>query len=260
MLAVKDLVVRYGDTTVVHGVSFEVAAGRLVALIGPNGAGKTTCFNAINGQVKAFGGRAELHSRNLIGLSPAQIWSLGVGRTFQITATIASMTVRENVQMGLIAVGGKLASFRSAARDMYRERADALLAAVGMEEQADRAAGVLAYGDLKRLELAIALTNDPKLLLMDEPTAGMAPHERHALMDLTARLCRERSIAVLFTDHDVDIVFAVADTILVLSRGHVVARGTPKEVRANPAVQEVYLGGGTTYGAQPPHAIAEASR
>jgi branched-chain amino acid transport system ATP-binding protein len=259
MLHVSDLVVRYGDTTVVHGVSFDVPPGQLVALIGPNGAGKTTCFNAINGQIRAFSGRAELDGRNLIGRSPAQIWALGVGRTFQITATIASMTVRENVQMGLIAVGGRLASFRSAARDLYRQRADALLAAVGMQQQADRAAGVLAYGDLKRLELAIALTNDPKLLLMDEPTAGMAPNERHALMDLTARLCRERNIAVLFTDHDVDIVFAVADTILVLNRGHVVARGTPPEIRANPAVQEVYLGGGTTYGAQPDRASQGAS-
>jgi branched-chain amino acid transport system ATP-binding protein len=249
MLRVTDLVVRYGDTTIVHGVSFDVPDGRLVALIGPNGAGKTTCFNAINGQIPVHSGKAELDGRSLIGLSPTRIWALGVGRTFQITATIPSMTVRENVQMGLIAKAKRLASVRSAARDLYREGADALLDAVGMAQQAERACGVLAYGDLKRLELAMALTNDPKLLLMDEPTAGMAPHERRQLMDLTGRLCRERNVAVLFTDHDVDVVLAVADSILVLNRGEVVARGLPADIRADPVVQEVYLGGGTTYGA-----------
>ena len=127
--------------------------------------------------------------------------------------------------------------------------ADALLDQVGMAAQAERACGVLAYGDLKRVELAVALANAPKLLLMDEPTAGMAPRERIALMELTARIAREQGIAVLFTEHDMDVVFAHADRIIVLDRGRLIADGKAEDVRANPAVQAVYLGTGSTFGA-----------
>jgi branched-chain amino acid transport system ATP-binding protein len=249
ILRVANLSKAYGGVQAVREVSFNLAAGELLALIGPNGAGKTTCFNLLNGQSAADGGSAEFEGRSLIGLKPRQIWRLGVGRTFQITATFASMTVRENVQTALLNYHGKLNSVFSLAERQYADEAMALLARVGIAEQAARPCAVLAYGDLKRVELAIALTNRPRLLLMDEPTAGMAPAERVALMRLTAELARASDIAVLFTEHDMDVVFAHADRILVLNRGRLIAEGKPAEVRANREVQEVYLGSGSLYGA-----------
>jgi len=249
VLAVKNLSKAYGGVLAVSSVSFSVAAGELLALIGPNGAGKTTCFNMLNGQVAADSGTVEFEGRTIGGLKPRQIWRLGVGRTFQITATFASMTVRENVQMALLSHHRRLGSFASIATRAYVAEADALLARVGMEEQATRSCAVLAYGDLKRVELAIALANEPRLLLMDEPTAGMAPRERNELMQLAAGLARGSNIAVLFTEHDMDVVFAHADRIIVLAGGELIAEGKPDEVRASPKVREVYLGTGSTFGA-----------
>jgi len=249
VLRVSNLSKSYGGVEAVKDVSFELAAGELLALIGPNGAGKTTCFNLLNGQIAAGGGSAEFEGRSLIGLKPRQIWRLGVGRTFQITATFSSMTVRENVQTALLNFHGKLNSIVSLAGRMYVDQAMELLARVGIAEQAGRPCAVLAYGDLKRVELAIALANRPRLLLMDEPTAGMAPQERVELMRLTAELARASDIAVLFTEHDMDVVFAHADRIIVLNRGKIIAEGKPAEVRANREVQEVYLGSGSLYGA-----------
>jgi branched-chain amino acid transport system ATP-binding protein len=242
VLAVEGLAKSFGGVHAVRGVSFAVAAGELLALIGPNGAGKTTCFNMLNGQLAAAGGSVRFEGRELLGLAPRQVWRLGVGRTFQITATFASMTVRENVQMALLSHHRRLREWWRPAARLYREEADRLLARVGMEAQAERACSVLAYGDLKRVELAVALANEPRLLLMDEPTAGMAPKERIALMALTAEIVRERRIAVLFTEHDMDVVFAHADRIIVLNRGRLIAAGRPAEVRASAEVQQVYLG------------------
>ena len=239
----------FGGVKAVDGVSFEVRAGSLLALIGPNGAGKTTCFNMLNGQLTPDAGRVTLSGRNITGLAPRQVWALGVGRTFQITATFASMTVRENVQMALLSHYRRAWRLYGRARDAHVGEADHLLDQVSMLAQAERACGVLAYGDLKRVELAVALANAPKLLLMDEPTAGMAPRERIALMELTARIAREQGIAVLFTEHDMDVVFAHADRIIVLDRGRLIADGKAEDVRANPNVQAVYLGAGSTFGA-----------
>ena len=249
VLRVQKLSKAYGGVQAVRDVSFSVASGELLALIGPNGAGKTTCFNLLNGQIAADSGSAELEGRSLIGLKPRQIWRLGVGRTFQITATFSSMTVRENVQTALINFHGRLNSLVALAGRLCADEAMELLARVGIAEQAARPCAVLAYGDLKRVELAIALANRPRLLLMDEPTAGMAPAERIALMQLTAALARASGIAVLFTEHDMDVVFAHADRILVLSRGTLIAAGKPAEVRADPEVQKVYLGSGSVFGA-----------
>jgi branched-chain amino acid transport system ATP-binding protein len=249
VLQADGLAKAFGGVKAVDGVSFGVEAGRLIALIGPNGAGKTTCFNLLNGQLAPDAGRVALQGRDITGQSPRAIWRLGVGRTFQITATFASMTVRENVQMALLSHHGQVWNGWSRAREAFVAEADALLAQVGMQAQAERACGILAYGDLKRIELAVALANAPRLLLMDEPTAGMAPGERLELMELTARIAREQGIAVLFTEHDMDVVFAHADRILVLDRGRLIAEGSAAEVRANPAVQAVYLGAGTTFGA-----------
>jgi branched-chain amino acid transport system ATP-binding protein len=248
VLQVEGLHKSFGGVQAVADVSFAIDPGELLALIGPNGAGKSTCFNMLNGQLAPDGGIVRLEGRDIVGLRPRQIWRLGVGRTFQITATFASLSVRENVQMALYSHAGRLRSLLGRFGRAFIAEADALLGQVGMLDQAGRPCGVLAYGDLKRVELAVALANDPKLLLMDEPTAGMAPKERVQLMDLAARLARERAIAVLFTEHDMDVVFAHADRVIVLDRGRLIAQGTPAEVRADAQVQAVYLGSGAMYG------------
>ncbi|MDO9706859.1 ABC transporter ATP-binding protein [Paracraurococcus lichenis] len=242
-LEVEGLAKNFGGVQAVRGVSFAVRPGEMLALIGPNGAGKSTCFNMLNGQLRPDAGRVRLLGRDITGLAPRKVWRLGVGRTFQITATFGSMTVLENVQMALLSHHRRLGGLWTPVRRLDRADAEALLARLGMAAQAERPCGILAYGDLKRVELAIALANDPKLLLMDEPTAGMAPQERVALMALTAGIARERGIAVLFTEHDMDVVFTHADRMLVLDRGTLIAEGAPAEVRANPRVREVYLGG-----------------
>ena len=242
-LAVHNLRKKFGGIDAVAGVSFALAPGEMLALIGPNGAGKSTCFNMLNGQLRPDAGQVLLAGQDITGLPPRAIWRLGVGRTFQITATFASMTVRENVQTALLSHHRRVWRFWRSADRHAEPDAESLLARVGMQSQADRPAGVLAYGDLKRLELAIALANAPRLLLMDEPTAGMALGERAALMALTRNIARAEGVAVLFTEHDMDVVFGVADRILVLNRGRLIAEGPPAEVRANAEVRAVYLGG-----------------
>ena len=234
----------FGGVVAVRDVSLAVDAGELLALIGPNGAGKTTCFNCLNGQLRPDAGSVRLAGTELVGLPPRAVWRHGVGRTFQITQTFASMTVMENVQQALLARHRRTRSLWPAAGTLYRDEAAALLARVEMADQAERACAVLAYGDLKRVELAIALAQEPVLLLLDEPTAGMAPRERVALMALTRTIVRERNLAVLFTEHDMDVVFGHADRIMVMNRGALIALGTPDEVRADPLVQEIYLGAG----------------
>jgi branched-chain amino acid transport system ATP-binding protein len=216
-------------------------------MIGPNGAGKTTCFNMLNGQLTPDAGSVALEGRPLVGMTPREVWRLGVGRTFQITSTFASMTVLENVQTTLLSLHRRTFALRPLVRNMYVDEAMALLDRVGMADQAQRPCSILAYGDLKRVDLAIALGNQPKLLLMDEPTAGMAPRERIELMELTAKIVRERNISVLFTEHDMDVVFAHADRLIVLNRGQLIAEGKPDDVRNDAQVQEIYLGAGTTF-------------
>jgi branched-chain amino acid transport system ATP-binding protein len=250
LLSVRELTKSYGGVHAVRGVSFDLKAGEILALIGPNGAGKSTCFNMLNGQNVPDHGRVTLLGQDTTGRKPREIWRLGVGRTFQITATFPTMTVRENVQVALVSYGRALFSFFASAPQFAREEAGRLLELVGMGDYAERPCGELAYGDLKRLELAIALANRPKVLLMDEPTAGMAPRERVELMRLTAGIAREQAIGVLFTEHDMDVVFEHADRILVLNRGNLIAEGTPEQVRANPEVQAVYLGEGLVYDAR----------
>jgi branched-chain amino acid transport system ATP-binding protein len=250
ILSVRNLSRNFGAIKAVDDVSFDLAKGELLALIGPNGAGKSTCFNMLMGQLKPSSGTVQLMGKNIAGMQPRKIWRMGVGRTFQITATYASMTVVENVQMALMSHHKRLYSLTTFAHKLYREEALALLDTVGMVDQSERHCAVLAYGVLNRLELAVALANDPILLLMDEPTAGMAPRERIALMQLTADILEQRGISVLFTEHDMDVVFAHSHRIMVLNRGQLIADGTVDEIRNNPQVQEVYLGGGTLFKAQ----------
>ena len=250
LLSVEGLNKSYGGVHAVRGVTFALKAGEILALIGPNGAGKSTCFDMLNGQTTPSAGRITLLGKDTTGERPRQIWRLGVGRTFQITATFPTMTVRENIQVALASYGRKLFNLWTAMPRFAQGEAGDLLELVGMGGHAERPCGELAYGDLKRLELAIALANRPKLLLMDEPTAGMAPRERIELMRLTARIAREKSIGVLFTEHDMDVVFEHADRILVLNRGTLISEGSPEEVRRNPEVQAIYLGEGLVYDAR----------
>ena len=250
LLSVEGLSKSFGGVHAVRNVTFALEAGEILALIGPNGAGKTTCFNMLNGQITPDAGHIRLEGEDITGAPPRAVWRRGVGRTFQITATFPTMTVRENVQVVLVSREGKTFSPWTSMPKFARAEADRLLELVGMGGFAERPCGELAYGDLKRLELAVALANRPKLLLMDEPTAGMAPRERIELMRLTARIAREQKIGVLFTEHDMDVVFEHADRVIVLNRGTLIAAGTPAEVRHDPQVRAIYLGEGLVYDAQ----------
>jgi branched-chain amino acid transport system ATP-binding protein len=244
LLSVERLAKSFGGVVAAREVTFTVEAGSLIAIIGPNGAGKSTIFNMVGGQLGPDSGRVMLAGHDITGLPPRRIWRLGLGRTFQVAQTFLSLTVAENVQMALLSVHGRTRAWWPPMQGLYRDEALGLLDRVGMAENADRPCSELAYGDVKRVELAIALAGAPKLLLMDEPTAGMAPKERAQLMALAADIARERRIGVLFTEHDMDAVFGHADHVLVLVRGEIIAAGTPEEVRADARVREVYLGGG----------------
>jgi branched-chain amino acid transport system ATP-binding protein len=242
-LAVEALAKSFGGVRAVDGVSFAVKPGEFLALIGPNGAGKTTCFNIINGQLPPDAGAVRFDGHSIAGLPPREICRRGIARTFQIAATFGSMTVVENVQMALIAAAAETYRLWRPAAAYHREQAVALLQQVGMAAAADRPCRELAYGDVKRVELAIALASAPKLLLMDEPTAGMAPRERNELIRLVKSLVVECGIGVLFTEHSMDVVFAFADRILVMARGKLIADGDAETIRNDPLVRQVYLGG-----------------
>jgi branched-chain amino acid transport system ATP-binding protein len=242
-LAVEALAKSFGGVRAVDGVSFAVKPGEFLALIGPNGAGKTTCFNIINGQLPPDAGAVRFDGNSIARLPPREICRRGIARTFQIAATFGSMTVAENVQMALIAAAGETYRLWRPAASYHREQALALLQQVGMAAAADRPCRELAYGDVKRVELAIALASEPKLLLMDEPTAGMAPRERNELIRLVKSLVVERGIGVLFTEHSMDVVFAFADRIVVMARGKLIADGDAETIRNDPLVRQVYLGG-----------------
>jgi len=251
LLDVQHLHKSFGGNHAVNDVSFSLQAGELLALIGPNGAGKSTTFNLVNGQLAPDSGHIFLRDVSLLDRQPHDLWRMGVSRTFQIAQTFGSLTVAENVQMAMLSADGlSLSPWRRATH--YR-RGDAmqLLAQVELDTQAGRACRALAYGDVKRLELAMALANDPRLLLMDEPTAGMSPAERQALMALTRSLATQRGVAVLFTEHSMDVVFEHADRVLVMARGALIAQGTPAQVQADAQVQAVYFGHGHAPGTSP---------
>jgi len=232
----------FGGVRAVDGVSLSIAAGEFAALIGPNGAGKSTLFAVIAGQLRADAGRVEFAGEDITRSEPVQHARRGIGRTFQTAAAFASMTVLQNAQLALAAHAGRhVDPWRPLAR-LRVEEALALLARVGLEAQGERAVADLAYADVKRLELAIALAGAPRLLLMDEPTAGMAAGERAALMDLVSAIAAQSGLTVLFTEHSMDVVFGYARRLLVMSRGKLIADGAPEAVRAMPAVQAAYFG------------------
>jgi ABC-type branched-subunit amino acid transport system ATPase component len=242
LLVVERVAKHFAGVHAVDGVSFALAQGELAALIGPNGAGKSTLFGVVAGQHAASAGDVRFEGRSIVGKAPAALARLGIGRTFQTARVFASMTVVENVQLALAAREGKL---YDGLRSLWRyqpAQAAALLDRVGLRQAAGTAAASLGYGDVKRLEFAIALAGAPRLLLMDEPTAGMAPAERFALMDLVRDIARQSALTVLFTEHSMEVVFGYAERVIVMSRGRLIADGTPDAVRRDPAAQAAYFG------------------
>ena len=251
LLTVKGLTKSFGGVTAVDDVDFELQVGEILALIGPNGAGKSTMFNLLNGQLKPDAGSIVLDGQRIVGQPPRKIWRLGVGRTFQIAQTFASMTIQENVQMALLSAHGKAADVLQTVGAYALERTNVLIEQVGLSDKAQCSCATLAYSDLKRVELAMAIAHQPSLLLMDEPTAGMAPSERHRLMTLVKQLAAEQKMAVLFTEHSMDVVFAYADRVMVLARGRLIANGSPQAIRGAPELAEVYFGTGASFEALP---------
>jgi branched-chain amino acid transport system ATP-binding protein len=232
----------FGGVLAVNGVNLTVPAGDLRAIIGPNGAGKTTLFNLITGDLAHDSGQIYVGGEEVSGLSPPDLCRRGLGRTFQVTSIFRRLSTFENVQTALLTHHRRHYNILRPARRLYREATIRLLERVGLAAQAAKPSGILAHGDQRRLELAIALASEPHLLMLDEPTAGMASPERHEIMALVAAIAREAALTVVFTEHDMDVVFAVARRITVLHQGAVLAEGSPLEVRGNAEVQRVYLG------------------
>jgi ABC-type branched-subunit amino acid transport system ATPase component len=242
MLQVQQLCKSFGPQRVVHQLSFEVAAGEIVALIGPNGAGKSTTFHMLHGQLSPDSGCVVFQGSSLKGLSASAVARRGIARTFQIAQLFDSFSVIENVQIARLSQAGLIYRCFQQARRYQPDQALYWLTQVGLGHRAHDAASSLAYGDVKRLELAMALACQPQLLLMDEPTAGMASAERHALMALIQQLVDQHQLAVLFTEHSMDVVFGFAQRILVMSRGELIAQGSPQSIRDDAQVQALYLG------------------
>jgi branched-chain amino acid transport system ATP-binding protein len=232
----------FGGVQAVDGVDLEVFEGDLRAIIGPNGAGKTTLFNLITGEYRRDSGRILFRGKDISRMPSHEIYRYGISRTFQITSIFRSLTVLENVQTALLTHRHRHYNLFVPAKQLYREEALAFLERVGLRQEADRPSGVLSHGDQRRLELAIALASKPYMLMLDEPTAGMAPRERYEIMDMVARIGKAEGLTLLFTEHDMDVVFSVATRITVLHQGRVIAEGEPSEVRANQEVQRIYLG------------------
>lgn len=242
LLRVRQLCKTFGGVHAVEGVSFDLQAGEMLALIGPNGAGKSTTFNLLNGQLKADSGDVLMETgTSLLGLKPRQIQRLGVGRTFQITRTFGSLTVLENVQTACLAQAQQPLQWGMRPLSRTQVAAQTLLEKVGLGAFAHLPSQTLSYGDQKRLELAMVLAGNPRLLLMDEPTAGMALEERLALMTMAKELAQERRMGVLFTEHNLEVVFGFADRVAVMAAGRLVALDSPAAVQANPQVQSLYL-------------------
>jgi branched-chain amino acid transport system ATP-binding protein len=243
LLDVRGLTKAFGGNRVVDGIDFPIAAGQVVALIGPNGAGKSTCFNMLNGQIRPDAGEIRLDGVRIDGRGPAWVWRAGVGRGFQIAAVFASLSVIDNVRTALLARHGMVWRFLRPARSILTHEAEALLDRIGLTPLADRICGTLAYGDLKRLELALAIAHQPRLLLLDEPMAGMTEADRRPVADLVLSLAHDSGCGVLLTEHDTDTVFRIADHVLVMDKGVLIAAGAPAAVRQNPLVRTAYLGG-----------------
>jgi branched-chain amino acid transport system ATP-binding protein len=240
----------YGRIGVLRDVSLAIAPEEAHVVIGPNGAGKTTLFKVLTGEVATSGGRVEFRGEDVTRLSAHQRVHRGFGRTFQVARVFAKLTVSDNLQLACEARhrrGNPLAGLDAAAAREVAQQTDALLKETGLHRHAGDPAGALAYGDRKRLELAMVLALQPALLFLDEPTAGMSSAERHATVQLLRKVKRERQLAMLLTEHDMDVVFGLADRISVLHYGQLIASGAPEAIRNDPRVREVYLGDGEAH-------------
>jgi len=242
VLEVRGLCKSFAGFRAVSDVDLAVAEGEIAAVIGPNGAGKSTLFNLITGHLRPTAGSVFVNGRDITGVAPHKICGMGLGRSFQRTNIFPKLTVLENVRSALLAHRGQGPNFWSRAKALCADEAESLLASIGLSAQMHAVAGTLSYGNQKQLELGIALASDPKILLLDEPTAGMSASETHETMALIARIARERHLTLLFTEHDMAVVFSIAQRIAVMHQGRLIAHGDPTEVRADAQVRRVYLG------------------
>ena len=242
MLEVRNLRRSFGGVTAIDDVSLAVQRQEIVAIIGPNGAGKSTLFNLVTGHLQCDAGSVHVRGRDVTGMAPHKLCALGLGRSFQRTNIFPRLSVFENVQAALIAYRGRGRNAWSRARDLFRSDAEALLRDVNLIDKAEMAGGALSHGNQKQLELGIALAGNPALLLLDEPTAGMSVAETRESMALLRRIASERGLTLLFTEHDMDVVFATAHRIAVLHQGRIIADGTPATIRGHAEVKRVYLG------------------
>jgi branched-chain amino acid transport system ATP-binding protein len=242
MLEVKGLAKRFGGLRAVSGVDLVVQPGERRAVIGPNGAGKTTLFNLITGYLRPDAGSVRFAGEDITGKPTYRIARAGIGRAFQITSIFPGLTVFRNVQLGFLAARGETARPFGTVEDRHALDVRSILNDVALTPVATERAGNLSHGDQRALELAISLALDPKLLLLDEPTAGMAPEETKRTMQLVRRIADERSLTLLFCEHDMEVVFGTADRVLVMHQGQPLVDGTPDEVRSDPEVRRVYLG------------------
>jgi branched-chain amino acid transport system ATP-binding protein len=242
VLDVRDVRKAFDGFQAVGGVSLTVVEGGIAAIIGPNGAGKTTLFNLITGHLRPDAGAVLLNGRDVTGLPPHEICRLGIGRSFQRTNIFPRLTVFENVQAAFISHRGRGLNLFGRVEPLYREETEAVLDSIGLLRRAGEVSGFLSHGNQKQLELGIALASEPVLLLLDEPTAGMSAVETRETIRLIERITRERGLTLLFTEHDMEVVFSIAQRITVLHQGRVIAEGAPAEVRNDPDVRRVYLG------------------
>ena len=242
ILTVEELKKSFDGFAAVNGVNFSVKKGEICSIIGPNGAGKTTLFNLITGHLSKDEGRLIFKGMDITHMPPHRICRLGMGRSFQRTNIFPRLTVFQNIQAALVAHGGESLNFFKPVDSFFREETQDLLERVGLKDFAATVGGSLSYGFQKQLELGIALASDPELLLLDEPTAGMSAKETHQTIQLVGRITREKGLTLLFTEHDMEVVFSISERILVLHQGRLIAEGSPEEVRNNDEVTKVYLG------------------
>jgi branched-chain amino acid transport system ATP-binding protein len=242
MLQVEAITKSFEDFMAVNGATLTVGKGEIVAVIGPNGAGKTTLFNLITGALKRDKGRIIFKGEDISELPPYQICKKGIARSYQIVNIFPRLTVFGNVQVAVMSHQKRSSNLFRPAQNIAVEETRRILESVGLLDKERSIAGSLSHGDQKILEIAIALGNEPELLILDEPTAGMSPEETSATMELVRRLAQMRGLTILFCEHDMDIVFSVAQSIMVMHQGRTLVQGKPEEVRNNPFVQEAYLG------------------
>jgi branched-chain amino acid transport system ATP-binding protein len=243
MLRIEGIDKSFDEFMAVNGAGLNVGKGELVAVIGPNGAGKTTLFNLITGQLKPDKGKITFMEEDITNLPPYQICKKGIARSFQIANIFHRLSVFGNVQVAVLSQQRRSNRLFRPAKSMGVEETNSILESVGLLDKALNVAGSLSHGDQRILELAIALGNEPMLLILDEPTAGMSPEETIATMDLIKRLASMRGLTILFCEHDMDVVFGIAQSIMVMHQGRTLIQGSPEEVRQNEEVLKAYLGG-----------------